>query len=140
MGFVQYTIRPYWPGFGCDGTTDSCVHLIACTLCEQLGIDYAKAYSKAYPGDSPLKKTRKWVEELKADERTRRETVIPDLTEPDALLLVLSDLYQLNNRSLCDVLAKMFEARGYHVDDFCMREKEAKARSFERAAVLAAAA
>lgn len=39
-GFVQYSPRPFVQGYGCDGTTDENVHLIALTLCERLGIDY----------------------------------------------------------------------------------------------------
>lgn len=139
-GFVQYTIRPYWPGFGCDGTTDQNVHYIACLLSEQLGVDYAKAYRRAYASDTSLKDSRKWVQELKADAVLQRETCVPELSEPDALTLMLADLYQINNRSLVYELEKELAKRGHKVDDFCFREKDAKARSFARAASLAAAA
>lgn len=138
-GFVQYTVRPYWPGFGCDGTTDENVHLIACTLCEQLGIDYAKAYARAYR-DTTLKQAQKWVQEMKSNDALRQETAIPELSEPDALTLMVADLYQINNRSMVDVLEKELAKRGHKVDDFCFREKDAKKRSFARAAVLASAA
>lgn len=123
-GFVQHTVRPYRQGYGCDGTTDGNIHLIAMTLCQRIGIDYAKAYEEAYPGDRHA-----WLSGLPADQRLLDETVIPDVVNDDVLALVLSDLYQINNRSLVEVLSDKMTEKGYRVKDWWQREDALRASS-----------
>jgi hypothetical protein len=139
-GYLQYTVRPFVQGFGCDGTTDSCIHLLASVLCDRLGIDYYAAYLKAYPDDSDPASTVAWLRNLKSDHQALSDTLIPTEITDDVLVLLLSDLYQINNRSLVAVLEDELEAKSFNVRDFCFREKEAKERSFAQAALLAAAA
>jgi hypothetical protein len=139
-GYVQYTVRPFVQGYGCDGTTDTCIHLLASVLCERLDIDYCAAYLKAYPDDSDPASTAAWLSELKSDPQALSDTLIPAEVTEDVLVLLLSDLYQINNRSLVAVLEDELEARSFHLRDFWLREKEAKERSFAQAAVLAATA
>lgn len=125
-GFTQWTVRPYHPGYGCDGTTDDNVHLMGMLICESLGIDYAQAYASAYD-DTSLAEAREMFSSILADPSIRENTLLPTLppTE-DTLILLLSDLYQLNNRSFCDVLAERFASKGFEVDDFCLREDAVK--------------
>ena len=117
-GFIQYTVRPYIQGYGCDGTTDLNIHLIAATLCKRLGIDYTKAYTKAYPEDQYCE----WVDEMMSDADLKAQTVIPDGVGEEVLMLALSDLYQINNRSLVGVLEVMFEACGQAVANWWKHE------------------
>ncbi len=111
-GYIQYSPRPYRQGYGCDGTTDGNVHLIAATLCGRLGIDYAAAYAEAYRSDTPLEEAKAWVADMLADERLAQETVIPRGAGRTALSLALSDLYQVNNRSLVEVIEEKLRAAG----------------------------
>jgi len=114
------------PGYGCDGTTDDNVHLMGMLICDSLGIDYAEAYASAYD-DTPLSESREMFASILADPSIQRNTLLPTLppTE-DTLILLLSDLYQLNNRSFCDVLAERFASKGFEVDDFSLREDATK--------------
>lgn len=123
-GFVQHTVRPYRQGYGCDGTTDGNIHLIAMTLCERIGIDYAQAYEEAYPGNG-----HDWLLALPGYKRLLDETVIPDTVNDDTLVLVLSDLYQINNRSLVEVLSNKMTEKGYRVKDWWKREDSLRASS-----------
>jgi len=125
-GFTQWTVRPVHPGYGCDGTTDDNVHLMGMLISECLGIDYAEAYASAYD-DTPLAEAREMFASILSDTSIKQNTILPTLppTE-DTLILLLSDLYQLNNRSLCDVLAERFASKGFEVDDFCLREDATK--------------
>jgi hypothetical protein len=38
--WVNYSPRPYVQGYGCDGATDRCIHLVAFTLAQRLGLDW----------------------------------------------------------------------------------------------------
>ena len=111
-GYVQYSPRPYRQGYGCDGTTDENIHLIAATLCGRLGIDYAAAYAEAYPADTAPDEAKAWVADMLADPRLAGETAIPKGTGKKTLSLALQDLYQINNRSLVEVLEEKFRAAG----------------------------
>lgn len=122
-GYTQYTVRPYVQGYGCDGTTDENIHLIASTLCAAAGVDYASAYNEAYPGDDPLESTQAWVAELPKREALVKETILPSLSN-ESLMLALSDLYQINNRTLVCILEERLSAAGHDVSKWCLREDE----------------
>lgn len=131
-GFIQHTLRPYRQGYGCDGTTDQNIHLIAMTLCERLDIDYAQAYVDAYGQDSTLEYAQAWITRSRADENLKNETIVPADVSDDVLRLMLSDLYQINNRSLVDVLSEKLMVIGRDVDDWW--QKENQLRELARAA------
>lgn len=126
-GFVQWTVRPFFQGRGCDGTTDGCVHFIAIKICECLGINYAAAYAKAY-ADTSLSQAKKMVKDIVEEQTSRAEVILPDLPPSrDVIALMLSDLYAINNRSLCEVLVSKLARKGFDVDDFCLVERDLKA-------------
>lgn len=125
-GYTQWTVRPVHPGYGCDGTTDDNVHLMGMHICQSLGIDYAEAYASAYD-DTPLEEAREMFASILADPSIRQTTLMPALPPTkETLILLLSDLYQLNNRSFTDVLCQRFASKGLEVDDFCLREDTVK--------------
>jgi len=95
--------RPYVQGYGCDGQTDECIHLLALNLTLRLGLDYESLYARAYP-DQEIEAG--WRETL---ERVRGETIVPDEIDP---LLVLDDLMDVNNYDLAHVLGDELIARG----------------------------
>lgn len=96
--------------------------------------------SRTYPHDSDAASTSQWLRDLKSDRQLLSDTLIQAEVTDDVLVLMLSDLYQVNNRSLVSVLEEELESKGFHVADFCSREHDAKKRSFAHAASLAAAA
>lgn len=116
-GYTQYTVRPFIQGYGCDGTTDSEIHYIAIRLCEQLNINYLQAYGKAY-GPQGLKQARAWLEGLRSKTMPADTVILPESVNEDALRLMLSDLYQINNRSLVDVLQEELADQGFQVSDW----------------------
>jgi len=99
----SYTPRPYVQGYGCDGQTGECIHLLAATLARRLGLDYESLYVRAYPDQEVVEG---WCE---FSEQVRDETVIPG--EIDSLL-ALDDLMDINNYALADVLGDELIARG----------------------------
>ena len=114
-GTIQYSPRPYIQGYGCDGTTDSNIHLIASLLCSKLGIDYVAAYVQAYnPDDDEIN----WIRQLPSDQSLLDETIVPGQAGPDELALILHDLYQINNRSLVCVLEAILAERNLLVADW----------------------
>ncbi len=122
-GFIQWTVRPFVQGYGCDGTTDRNVHLVALTLCEMLDIDYLHCYREAYAENECA-----WIEALSEDRNLIEETRLPAEPSMDAFVLMLADLYQINNRSLVAVLADALQARGWPLERYWEREDAAKAR------------
>ncbi|HPA02578.1 MAG TPA: hypothetical protein PLK29_10225 [Chiayiivirga sp.] len=122
-GFMQWTVRPFVQGYGCDGTTDRNVHLVALTLCGMLGIDYRRCYREAYADCDGA-----WIEALLDDAGLAEETRLPAEPSLDAIVLMLSDLGQINNRSLVSVLAEALEDRGWPVARYWDLEDAAKAR------------
>jgi hypothetical protein len=98
-GFIQWTIRPYVQSMGCDGTTDGPIHLIAKTFVQRQGENYEALYKKAYPSGS-----NGWLRDL--ERNYTAETIIPQNIDPK---LMLSDLYDINNRSLVEVLSEKFK-------------------------------
>lgn len=134
-GYVQWSVRPYVQWYGCDGTTDSNIHLIAYRLCTQLGLDYAALYEQAYnrPCDAPPGKS--WLR-LMGEENwaaIEAETVMPELSKL-ALCGVLDDLHEVNNHSFAYVLEKEFIRLGYDVEDYwlCKPKGPLKAPAFEQ--------
>ena len=122
-GYVQYSPRPFRQGYGCDGTTDDNIHLIATVLCARLGLDYISLYKQAYPGDDDVEC---WITGLLANNEIHQETIIPEHTGCDELILMLSDLYQINNRSLVSVLEeslmdKELDVRGWYLEEERLR-------------------
>lgn len=117
-GYIQYTVRPYIQGYGCDGTTDENIHLIAATLCGRLGVNYAGTYIAAYLEDSTMTGTRTWVKKLLANGDVISETVIPECCSANVVRLALADLHQINNRSLVEVLEERLSTLGMDVSDW----------------------
>jgi len=105
-GFVQYSPRPFFQGYGCDGTTDENVHLIAQALCNLLSIDYAVVYAAAYPDAG--EDTLDWIRGLPLDQDLVEETIVPEGADRHTLALMLHDLQAINNRSVIDELLQIF--------------------------------
>lgn len=114
-GFVQWSIRPYEQRYGCDGTTDGNIHLIALRLCEALGLDYPALYEKAYAARG-TKPGRSWIRTFDWP-RVEEETIIPKLSE-QSLRHCLHDLGEINNRSILAVLEDEFTNLGYSVENW----------------------
>ena len=95
--WVNYSPRPYVQGYGCDGTTDRCIHLVAFTLAQRLGLDYDALYTEVY-GDA--EEGIGWSEYL---EPAKDETFVPGEIDP---LLVLDDLMDVNNYRLAGRLGE----------------------------------
>ncbi|MFK5949534.1 MAG: hypothetical protein QM500_12280 [Methylococcales bacterium] len=110
-----YSVRPYIQTYGCDGTTDSNIHLIAKTVCHALDIDYLEMYKQAYP-DADIPAVKKWFDSLEI--HVGHETVLPGQINQSVIMNVLHDLYEINNRSLVDVLEDCFRAKGFKVDQW----------------------
>lgn len=121
-GYVQWTVRPFVQGYGCDGTTDGNVHLVALTLCAMLDIDYRRCYREAYAETEDA-----WIEALRGDLALVAETLLPIEPSLDAITLMLSDLSQINNHSLVTVLAEALLARGWPVEAYWKQVDDAKA-------------
>jgi len=121
-GYVQWSIRPYTQWYGCDGTTDENIHLIAKALCEALGLDYAALYEQAYnrPQDAPLGES--WLRSMTAESwaRIEAETIIPELSEI-SLCGILDDLHEINNHSFANLLENVFTSLGYDVGHYWLR-------------------
>ena len=120
-GYVQYSPRPFRQGYGCDGTTDENIHLIAAVFCERLGLDYTEIYKEAYPDSSDG--IERGMATLLDGEEIREETIIPDSMGLDELRLMLSDLYQINNRSLVGVLEERLLDKGFDVQEWHFEEE-----------------
>ena len=75
-GYVQYSPRPFRQGYGCDGTTDENIHLIAAVFCERLGLDYTEIYKEAYPDSSDG--IEQSMANLMDDKEIHEETTIPE--------------------------------------------------------------
>jgi hypothetical protein len=110
-GYPQYSPRPYRPGYGCDGTTDGNIHLIAAIVCERLGIDYAAAYAEAYSHDSTLAGTREWLNDLRRDPEVAAETLVPEGTSNAVVAGMLHDLREINHHNLAGLLEDILEAK-----------------------------
>lgn len=126
-GYVQYSPRPFKQGYGCDGTTDMNIHFIAAWVCKKLSIDYAAVYAQAYPDEDSYSETCVWVEEMQANAGLLAETVIPEEVTADTVLLMLSDLYQINNRSVVEALSPHLEAKGFEVGNWWLHEQRLRA-------------
>lgn len=107
-GFEQWSVRPYRLGYGCDGTTDENIHLIAWRVCDKLGIDYPALYLEAY-GDNLLDFDR-W-------DTIALETEMPTMTT-FTLRGILHDLNEINCRTVRDLLQDELEQHGYNVDQW----------------------
>lgn len=101
-GFVQYTLRPYKQGYGCDGTTDKNIHRIAMVMCEREGWSYTDLHLKTY--GEPMDGV--WLEEI-LSETVGKETVIPEENSAETWAMALNDLYQINKRDLEETLEAM---------------------------------
>jgi hypothetical protein len=119
-GYVQYSPRPFRQGYGCDGTTDNNIHLIAAVFCNRLGLDYIDIYKEAYPDSDGVEQ---WIANLLGDKELREETIIPEVIGMDELILTLSDLYQINNRSLVSVLEERLLDKGFDVQEWHLEEE-----------------
>ena len=127
-GYRQWSVRPFTVGMRCDGTTDDNVHYIAMRLCRRLGLDYPAVYARAYAWRRD-RENADWLRRVTAEEwgRIAREMVVPHLS-PNALRALLFSLYDINNRSVVEVLEPEFTRLGFDVagwwnDRFAMRGK-----------------
>jgi hypothetical protein len=119
-GYVQFSPRPYRLGYGCDGTVDANVHLIAERMTAAIGLDYDALYRQAYPdsaADVPVGQGNAPAPEL-PEEDVASETILPEAPTPEVWLLVLCDLASINNHELVGVLLETLEARGVPVGRF----------------------
>jgi len=103
-GYIQWTVRPYVQGMGCDGTVDGNINLLAFEYCKRKGIDYYKLLKDSYPDvEMSRKDFMEWIEEV------RGETVIPDEIDRKK---VLDDLEDINYHSLLEKLNDMLVKMG----------------------------
>lgn len=100
-GYVQWSVRPYLQGMGCDGTTGEVIHLIARRICSKNGLDYKELFSEAYPGDPA-----DWIDRL------NDHAAETDLNRSLDSALAIDDLREINNHSLASLLSERFIARG----------------------------
>ena len=89
------SLRPYVQGYGCDGSTDLNIHVIANRLAEQQGLDYSSLLIRAYPIDFSTADDFNWLK----DEVVLAETIIPQEIDAD---LALRDLQDINNYTLAE--------------------------------------
>lgn len=98
-GCIEYTLRPYKQGFGCDGTTDNNIHLIASIMAEREGWNYAELYSQV--NKISVEEIENWLKDIQDKSGvTRKETLMPVYNTAKKWALALNDLYQINARSL----------------------------------------
>lgn len=116
-GYIQYSPRPYRLGYGCDGTTDANIHLLALKLLERLGLDYPAIYLEAYR-DRDGTENASWINDLAHDPKLCSETVIPEHVGPEELGLLLHDLNAINNRSVVAELEMLLDGRGIAYTDW----------------------
>ncbi len=118
-GYVQWSIRPYEQRYGCDGTTDLNIHLIALRLCESLGLDYVDLYERTYAEHDGFEYGDSWLRHRTPTdwESIEAQTIVPEPSE-QALRNVLYDLGEINHHSLVRVLETEFTKRGYEVTDW----------------------
>jgi hypothetical protein len=108
-GYIQFTIRPYTQGYGCDGTTDSNIHLIAMTWAERNGYSYLEKYKEAYGTREFFKESEieTWFNYIKEMHKKFHETIIPDKIDAQ---LMIDDLEAINNRSLATVIENIIKS------------------------------
>lgn len=111
LGFVQYSLRPYRQGYGCDGTTDKNIHLIASVMTQREDWDYVDLYQKAYGDRDDVSWVADWVNDLQHNPSLQNETRIPTANSTKTWAMTLNDLYQINNRSLEAVLEELVFAK-----------------------------
>lgn len=100
-GYVQYSIRPYVLGYGCNGTTDDNIHLLAWIYFFRRDINYIELYQRAYEERG----NADWIKVLLRDELLRKETVIPKNIN---FKLLINDLNDINNHGLANYLEEHF--------------------------------
>jgi hypothetical protein len=121
-GFTQYSPRPYIQGYGCDGTTDRNVHLIAAVLCNYVGVDYVGAMSWSITS-ARRAGVPDAVRMVVTDVGLRAETLLPQAPTVESLMLCLSDLYQINCKPLVGELERRFSRAGFVVAPWWLRER-----------------
>lgn len=133
FGYEQYTVRPYHLGYGCDGTTDRNIHLIAATVFNRIGINYGQAYVDAYSDEFNSNNRQAGIDDMNdcSDPVITGETVIPENNDLRTIQAVLHDLYDINNRSLVArltelLLEKRFDEKvqDWHMIDFRVQNNQ----------------
>lgn len=119
----QWTPRPFAQGYGCDGATDSSIHLIGMHLLHTLRLDYVEIY-KECTGDVF------WVGDKEGydaylDDWVRPHTILPD-PSPVAFALLVCDLYQINERAMSEYLENQLVEWGIDLPDMGMVDNERK--------------
>lgn len=114
-GYIQWTVRPVWPGFGCDGTADAEHHARACQLLVRLGINADEVYSRAYADEG-----RNWLpshslQAVKPGEDYILPEGMPGMNE---IRDMLYDLEQINNSSYLAGIVGELEKKGIEVPDY----------------------
>ena len=115
LGYEQYTVRPYHLGYGCDGTTDRNIHLIAATVFNRIGINYGQAYIEAYSDEFNNHHRQSVIDDMNdcSDPVIVGETVIPEDNDLRTIQAVLHDLNAINNRSLVARLTELLLQKGF---------------------------
>lgn len=104
------------------------MHFVAIQVCQTLGIDYTAAYAEAYT-DTSLDEAKLMVQAIITEQTRLNEVILPALPPTrEVVSLMLSDLYAINNRSLCEVLVERLATKGFDVQDFFLTERDLKAR------------
>ncbi|MFQ5616777.1 MAG: hypothetical protein ACE5GO_10030 [Anaerolineales bacterium] len=63
----QVSLRPYLQGYGCDGSTDLNIHVLANCLCARQSLSYPQLMAAAYPQENAPTRDYGWLEdELRA--------------------------------------------------------------------------
>lgn len=121
-GTKQWSVRPYRVTDRCDGTRDSNAMLVCYEFCKTTGIDLKEAYEDAYADNDHDSISDDYIKHL---EQYRSETEIPEVNDGNIRQL-LGSLYDMNWRSLTEVLQVKWEEMGYEVDEFWLDESTAK--------------
>lgn len=117
-GYTQYTVRPVWPGFGCDGTTDNEHHARVSMLLSRLGMDADTVYRRSMRKRG--EKDFSWVpsDALKYVVPGKDFILPVGIPGQKEIQDMLYDLYQLNNRTYGDCIVEELEKRKIEVPDY----------------------
>ncbi len=115
-GTIQWSVRPVWPGFGCDGTTDLAHHARACLILQRIGLNADELYSKAYKRQGTGWGPSSTLEIAKPGQDYLYDESAP-VTDND-IQNMLFDLYDLNCRSYVDCITYALEKIGRQCPDY----------------------
>ena len=96
--YTQYSVRPYKLTYGCDGTTDNNIHLIALHICNYYNINYIEVYKNAY-NDRDLddhQDFEKYLKYIQNDKFLKTTTIFPSVINETIVNELIHDLYEIN--------------------------------------------